>query len=175
MINRVNVEKFKTTVENAKKDPSIAQKTIIIEGFWRLNEQTGPQFETRLGTENAGELTLQTDEPTGIGGGGTSYNPVQLCIAGLVACYAATYAKWAAMEGILLKSFKITGTANIDMSAAFGISDVDALKNLQIDLFIESDTDIEKLLEINEIAKARCPGYYCVSHAIIPKIDLRKG
>jgi uncharacterized OsmC-like protein len=174
MINRVNVEKFKETVENAKKDPSIAQKTIKIEGIWRLNEQTGPQFETKLGTENAGEKILQTDEPTGIGGGGTSFNPVQLCIAGLIACYAATFAKWAAVEGVILKNFKIMGTANMDMSAAFGIADKDALKNLQMELIVESETDIEKLREINQIAKERCPGYYCVSHAITPQIDVRK-
>ncbi len=174
MINRVNVEKFKETVENAKKDPSIAKKKMVIEGIWRVNEQTGPQFETKLGTENAGEIVLQTDEPTGIGGGGTSYNPVQLCIAGLLACYSATFAKWAAVEGVVLKSFKISGTANMNMSAAFGIDDSIPLENLQIELLIDSDASIEKLREINQIAKERCPGYYCVSHAISPQIDVKK-
>ena len=34
--------------------------------------------------------------------------------------------------------------------------------------------DIEKLREINQIAIERCPGYYCISHAIIPQIDVKK-
>lgn len=174
MINRVNIERFKETVENAKKDPSIAKKNIVIEGNWRLNEQSGPQFETTLGTENAGDLVILTDEPLGLGGGGTSYNPVQLCIVGLLGCYSATFAKWAAMGGVVLKSFKIVGRINMNMTAAFGIDAAAALENLQIDLLIESDASIEKLREINQIAKERCPGYYCVSHAIIPQIDVKK-
>lgn len=174
LINRVNVKKFKETVESARRDPSVAKKNIVIEGIWRVDEQTGPQFETKLGTENAGELLLQTDEPTGLGGGGTSFNPVQLCIAGLLACYSATFAKWAAMEGVVLDEFKIIGIANMNMTAAFGIADKDALENLQIELVIKSDADLEKLQKINQLAIERCPGYYCVSHAISPKIDVRK-
>ena len=174
IINRVNVEKFKETVENAKKDPSSRKKTLEVEGIWRLDEQEGPQFETKLKTENAGEILLQTDETIILGGGGTAPNPVQLCIAGFIACYSATFAKWAAMEGIILKSFRIKGIANMDLTTVFGISETDVLKNLQMELLIDSDTDIKKLQEINEIAKKRCPGYYCLAHEIIPHIDLRK-
>jgi uncharacterized OsmC-like protein len=119
-------------------------------------------------------MLVQTDEPTILGGGGTAFNPVQLCIAGLLACYSATFSKWAAMEGVILKNFSIRGIANIEMANAFGISDVEALENLHIELSVESDSDIEKLNEINELAKKRCPGYYCLSHEIIPDIDLKK-
>jgi len=91
-----------------------------------------------------------------------------------LACYAATFAKWAAMEGVVLKSFKILGTANMNMTAAFGIADKDALENLHIKLVIDSEADLEKLQEINQLAIERCPGYYCVSHAITPKIDVKK-
>jgi len=173
-VNRVNINKFKETVENAKKDPSSRKKILVVEGIWRLNKQGGPQFETKLKTENAGEILLQTDETVILGGGGTAPNPVQLCIAGFLACYSATFAKWAAMEGIILESFKIRGTANMDLTAALGISETDALKDLQMELLIESETDMEKLLEINELAKKRCPGYYCLSHEIIPQINIKK-
>ena len=174
MINRVNVEKFRETVENAIKDPSSCKKALKVEGIWRLDEKDGPQFETKLKTENAGEVLLQTDETIILGGGGTAPNPVQLCIAGFIACYSATFAKWAAMEGVILKSFKIIGTANMDLTTALGISEVDALKNIEMELLIESETDMEKLLEINELAKKRCPGYYCLSHEIIPDVEIKK-
>lgn len=173
-INRVNVEKFKETIEKAKNNPSVAKKDIIIEGVWRVDEDSGPQFETKLGTENAGEILLQTDEPMGLGGGGTSFNPVQLCIGGLLACYAATFAKWAAMEGVILDEFKIIGTANMNLTAAFGIADTDALENLQIELIIKSNANLERLQKINQLAIERCPGYYCVSHAITPQIEVKK-
>ena len=174
MINRINVDVFKETIENAKKDPSTSIKKLEIEGTWRLDEQTGPQFETKFKTEKAGDILVQSDETIILGGGGTAPNPVQYCIGGLLSCYSATFVKWATIEGILLKSFKIRGTATMDISAALGLSDNPPISNLQMELFIESDTPMEKLLEINEIAKKRCPGYYCLTHGILPKIDIKK-
>ena len=122
----------------------------------------------------AGEILIQSDETIILGGGGTAPNPVQYCIGGLIACYSATFVKWASMDGIILKSFKIKGTADMDLSAALGISENPPLNNLRMELLIESDATKEKLLEINEIAKKRCPGYYCLSHGIIPEIDVNK-
>lgn len=174
MMNRINIDVFKETIEKAKKDPSSKIKNLEIEGVWRLDKQSGPQFETKLKTENAGEILVQSDETIILGGGGTAPNPVQYCIGGLLACYSATFVKWASMDGIVLKSFKIKGTANMDLSAALGLSDNPPLNNLKMELLIESDASKEKLLEINEIAKKRCPGYYCLTHGIIPQIDIKK-
>jgi uncharacterized OsmC-like protein len=78
------------------------------------------------------------------------------------------------MEGISLKTFKIKSTANMDLSAALGLTENPPLSNLRIELEIESEESLEKLLEINEIAKKRCPGYYCLTHGIIPQIDIKK-
>ena len=173
MMNRINIEVFKETIEKGKNDSSSYLKSLEIEGIWRLNAKSGPQFETKLKTEKAGEVLVQSDETLILGGGGTAPNPVQYCIGGLLACYSATYVKWASMEGISLKSFKIRSTANIDLSAALGLTENPPLSNLRIELEIESDESLEKLLEINEIAKKRCPGYYCLTHGIIPQIDIK--
>ncbi|MHA2036068.1 MAG: OsmC family protein [Promethearchaeota archaeon] len=174
MINRINIEVFKGTVENAKKNPSSSIKNLEIEGSWRLDEQDGPQFETKLKTENAGEILVQSDETLILGGGGTAPNPVQYCIGGLLACYSATFVKWASMEGINLTSFKIKATAKMDISAALGLSENPALNDLRLELLIETTSSLERLLEINEIAKKRCPGYYCLTNAIIPQIEIKK-
>ena len=174
MMNRINIDVFKDTIKNATKNPSSSLKKLEIEGIWRLNEQNGPQFETKLKTEKAGEILVQSDETIILGGGGTAPNPVQYCIGGLLACYSATFVKWASMDGITLSYFKIRGTADIDLSAALGLSENPPISNLRIELLIESDTAIEKLLEINEIAKKRCPGYYCLTHGIIPDIEIKK-
>ncbi len=174
MKNRINIEVFKETIEKGKKDRSSYLKSLEIEGTWRLGANSGPQFETKLKTEKAGEVLVQSDETIILGGGGTAPNPVQYCIGGLLACFSATYVKWASMEGIELKSFKIRSTANMDLSAALGLTENPPLSNLRIELEIESDEPLEKLLEINEIAKKRCPGYYCLTHGIIPQIDIEK-
>ena len=174
MLNRINIEVFKETVEDGKKNPSNSIKNLVIEGKWRLDAQDGPQFETIMKTEKAVEILVQSDETIILGGGGTAPNPVQYCIGGLLACYSATFVKWASMDGIILKSFKIRGTAKMDLSPTLGLSENPPLQNLKMELLIESDATMEKLLEINEIAKKRCPGYYCVSHAIIPEIDIKR-
>ncbi len=174
MINRINIEVFNQTIEDVKNTPSNAIKTLKIEGTWRLDSDSGPQFETKLKTENAGEILVQSDETIILGGGGTAPNPVQYCIGGLLACFSATYVKWASMEGLLLNSFKIICTANMDLSAALGLSDNPPLSNLQIELLVESAASMEDLLRINEIAKKRCPGYYCLTHGIIPQIDIKR-
>lgn len=140
-----------------------------------MDEKKGPQFKSNLKTENAGEILLETDESIIMGGQGIAPNPVQVLITGVIACYSAIFAKWAALKGIELKKFKTVATVNLNLAMAFGISDTaDIFENLQIDLFIESDASLEKLNEINEIAMKRSPGYYCVSHAITPKINLTK-
>ena len=174
MKNRINIEVFKETIEKGKKDSSSCLKTLMIEGTWRLDADSGPQFETKLKTENAGEVLVQSDETIILGGGGTAPNPVQYCIGGLLACYSATFVKLLSMDGIILKSFKIRATANMDLSAALGLSENPPISNLKIELDIESDESQEKLLEINELAKKRCPGYYCLTHGIIPQIDINK-
>ncbi|MDD5472749.1 MAG: OsmC family protein [Candidatus Methanoperedens sp.] len=173
MVNRVDVDKFRETVENTKKDTASGKKTMEVEGEWRLGK-TGPQFESRIKTEKGGEITLFSDETLILGGGGTAPNPVQYCIYGLIACYAATFAKWAAMEGIVLRSFRIKATANMDLTRAFGVTDNPILEHLKWEMIVDSDTSMEKLEKLNEIAKERCPGYYCVTHAIFPEITLKK-
>ena len=138
-------------------------------------DKEGPQFETNLRTESAGEFMIETDETIILGGRGIAPNPVQVFIAGFLACYSATFAKWAAMEGVELKHLKTVASVSMDLATVIGISDTaDILENMQIDLFVESDASLEKLNEINEIAIKRGPGYYCVSHAIIPQINLTK-
>ncbi len=174
MKNRINIEVFKETIEKGKQDRSSYLKTLAIEGTWRLDADSGPQFETKLKTENAGEVLVQSDETIILGGGGTAPNPVQYCIGGLLACYSATYVKLVSMEDITLKSFKIRGTADMDLSAALGLTENPPISNLKIELEIESEESLEKLIEINELAKKRCPAYYCLTHGIIPQIDIKQ-
>ena len=71
MLNRINIEVFNETIKDVKNSPSNAIKTLNIEGTWRLDSESGPQFETKLKTENAGEILVQSDETIILGGGGT--------------------------------------------------------------------------------------------------------
>ncbi|MFX0020102.1 MAG: OsmC family protein [Promethearchaeota archaeon] len=175
VLNRINLEGFKAIKRKYTEDRSLCKKYLEIEGIWRLGVQYGPQFETQLRTEKAGAILVQTDETTLLGGGGTAIHPISLCMAGFGGCFTAAFAKWAAMQGIELKTLKIRAKANIDLTSSFGIEDyVPMIDSYHLDLFIESDTNMEKLREIVELTKLRCFCYYCAATAVFPTILLNK-
>jgi uncharacterized OsmC-like protein len=175
ILNRVNIGGFKKIQEEFSKDRSKCKKTLELKGQWRLDVDYGPQFETHLKTERAGDITVQTDETLILGGGGTAVHPVHYCMAGVCGCFSAAFAKWAAMDGIKLRKFEIRAIADIDMTSGFGIEDgVEAVDQYTLELTVDSDAPMEKLNEILEITKKRCFCYYCMTTPIIPKIELIK-
>lgn len=175
VLNRINLEGFQEIVRKYTNDRSLCKKYLEIEGLWKLDIQYGPQFETRLQTEKAGAILVQTDETTLLGGGGTTVHPISLCMAGFGGCITAAFAKWAAMQGIELKTLKISAKANIDLTSSFGIADyIPMIDSYHLDFFIESDASMAKLREIVELTKKRCFCYYCAATPIYPTVLLNK-
>ncbi len=173
-LNRIDLDGFKQVQNEYVKDRSLCKKTLEVKAKWLLDLDYGPQFETRLKTERAGEITIQTDEITLFGGGGTAVHPISLCFAGFCGCFSAAFAKWAAMEGIELKTLKIRVGGDLDFSAPLGIdTNVPMVDQYKIDLFIESDADLETLNRIAEITKERCFCYWCITTPIIPQLFLK--
>ena len=170
--NRINLDLFDRTVIEAKKDPESALKSLKVEGRWRIGEK-GPQFESELKYEN-GRMILYADEPTILGGGGTSVNPIQYCLFGIASCFAATFAKWAAKEGVELEELTIKIEADLDMSISFGISDNPILKKMTLDLSVKTEASDEEVARIHQITIERCPAYYCLSKPIEPEITVSK-
>jgi len=173
LLNRINLNGFKKVQEEYRKDRSKCKKTLEVKGRWRLDVEYGPQFETKLKTERAGEITVQSDETIILGGGGTAVHPVHYCMAGFCGCFSAAFAKWAAMAGIELKKLDIRIVADIDLTVGFGIDDnVEAVDDYKLEIFVESDAPMEKLNEVLEQTKKRCFCMYCITTPIIPKIDM---
>ncbi|MFX1479414.1 MAG: OsmC family protein [Promethearchaeota archaeon] len=173
-LNRIDLDGFKEVMSEYMKDRSLCKKTLDIKGLWLLDLEYGPQFETKLKTERAGEIMIQMDELSLFGGGGTALHPISICMAGFCGCYCAAYAKWAAMEGIELKRLMIRVKGDLDFSSVLGIEkNVPIVDHYQIELYIESDASYEELFRISEITKRRCFCYYCISTSTIPKITLK--
>ncbi|MFX1345921.1 MAG: OsmC family protein [Promethearchaeota archaeon] len=174
ILNRIDLDGFKNVVSEYIENRDLCKKTLEVKGIWLLDLEYGPQFETRLKTERAGEITIQTDELTLFGGGGTALHPISLCMAGFCGCYCAAYAKWAAMEGIELKQLIIRVTGDLDFSSVLGIEkNIPIVDHYQIELIVESDASYEELLRISEITKRRCFCYFCISTSTIPEITIK--
>jgi len=175
MLNRIDLEGFKKVKEAYTKDRSKCKKTLEVNGRWRLDVEYGPQFETKLRTERAGEITVQTDETIILGGGGTAVHPVHYCMAGFCGCFCAAFAKWAAMADIELKRLDVRIIAHLDLTTGFGIEDgIDAVDDYTLEITVESDASMEELNEVLELTKKRCFCMYCITTPIIPKIEMIK-
>ena len=166
---------MKETQEIFSQDLSLCKRTIEVGGKWRVGVHYGPQFEILLQTEKAGEILIQTDETIILGGGGTSFHPVALCIAGFTGCIAIDFAKWAAMLGINLRNFKIISRMFIDLTTGFGIeADVPMIDDFVLEFYVDSDADMEKLNEVLSIVEKRCLCYNCYVTPIFPNVIVTK-
>jgi len=173
IVNRVNVDAFKNTIEQAKKDREKAKLTISMENRWLINE-AGAQCSAMLPTEKGGKFLIQSDEPLSLGGGGTVPNPAQYWIYGMTACLAAAYAKTAALEGVELKSFKIKVAVDLDLSAPLGIASDPIVTGVKWDLTVDSEASKDTLDRVLEIAKGRCPAFYAITHPTSPEATVSK-
>ncbi len=100
-LNNVNVGMLEKATKEAAIDGSKARRTQKLNGEW-LPEEGGPQFRAELSFEG-GKLVMESDQPTGMGGGGSRPGPMHYCFFGLISCYTATFAAMASMMGIELK------------------------------------------------------------------------
>jgi uncharacterized OsmC-like protein len=174
-LNRINLEAYRDTVDVFKQNRALCKRIIEAEGRWRLNVQYGPQFEIKLPTERAGDITVQTDETIILGGGGTSFHPVALCIAGFCGDFISNFATIASLNGIELKKLESYAKMNIDLTTGFGIEDgLPMIDNYKIELKVESNVPDEELIEILELTKKRTFCYYCYATPVFPDVIVRK-
>lgn len=162
--NNVNLDALQTFSEAIQKDPSKGKRTNKVEGTWNL-EAGKPQFSAEI-SYGQGKLTLETDQPSFSGGGGTRPGPMHYCLFGMASCYTATFATIAAMEGIELKALKVTVESDVNFAKTLGISDAPIIEEVRIALQVESEAGKEKIDEIAKLAEERCPGVYCMTHPV---------
>lgn len=162
--NNVSLENLEKTLTAFRADQGKARKTNRLEGVWNL-EAGQPQFSARLTFEGGG-ITLEADQPTGQGGGGTRPGPMLYCLYGLASCYAATFATVAAMMGVELKALRIVAESDVNFAPVFGLAEAPIIEGVRITLSVESEAPEERIAEIETLAAQRCPGVFCMANAI---------
>lgn len=170
--NNVDTEKLAQTVEAFRADPGKAKKSNVIEGEWNLGG--GAQFRATVEFEG-GKATLEADQPTGLGGGGTQPGAMIYCLYGSASCFAATFATIAAMEGVELKKLTITAESRLDLTKMFGLSENPLAEGVKYTLYVESDAPEDKVREIEALSRERCPAVYCLTKPIPLETELVVG
>lgn len=170
-INHVNMDKIQETIDKIKADPLNAKKVTRIEGEWILDGITEPQFRAEIEVEK-GKFVLEADQPTSLGGWGTKPGPMHLCMFGLAACYAATFATVAAGEGVQLRKMKVLVESHMDFSKTFGLSDNPIIEEVRWKISLDSDGGEEKIEELRKLAEERCPAVYCLTNPVKMTIEI---
>ncbi|HLC62550.1 MAG TPA: OsmC family protein [Candidatus Nanoarchaeia archaeon] len=166
-LNNINLDKAGAFIEEVKKDKSKAIKIKRVEGSWNFEGGT-PQFISTLEHAN-GSTVVEADGPPFMGGSGLKPDPVQYCLFGLAACFAQTFASIAAEKGIELKKLKVTAENKVNLSKSFGLGNEPVVEKVKLIVEV-GDVDKDKLKEIEQLVKERCPGVYCLTNPI--KLDI---
>ena len=171
-LNNINLDKAGAFIEEVKKDKSKAIKIKRVEGSWNFEGGT-PQFISTLEHAN-GSTVVEADGPPFMGGSGTKPDPVQYCLFGLAACFAQTFASIAAERGIKLDKLKVIAENKVNLSMALGLGNEPIVEKVKLSVEVSSEAEKGRLKEIEELAKQRCPGVYCLTNPIKLDIELNQ-
>jgi uncharacterized OsmC-like protein len=173
-INNVDVERLRGFEEQIRHEPAAARRTQVIEGKW-LPGEGGAQFRSVIAFEG-GKATLDTDNPTFMGGGGTLPGPMHYCFFGLASCYTGVFASTASLLGIPLRNLSVRVEADVNFSKVYGISEDPIMEEIRVVLTVESDAPEERIREAEELALQRCPVVFTLRNRVplTPSLEIRK-
>src|SRR5579875_1519756 len=165
-LNNVDLDRLKEFEEKGRKYKEELKKTMKIDGEWVLDNNKGIQFISEVSFEK-GKQIIKIDSPSWLGGNGNRPGPMVYCLVGLASCFLSTYATIASTQEIKLKRLKIKSSCKINFSKTLGISDDPITEEVNFEIDAEAENaDKEKLKEILEIAKQRCPAIYSLTNVI---------
>lgn len=105
-----------------------------------------------------GEWQLSVDLPDRWGGNNAGPNPGVLGRASLGSCLAIAYRRWAAENGLPIRSLEIEIQADYDARGELGLADVSpAYTEVRYVVSVESDAAAEEVERVFDLAETRCP------------------
>lgn len=162
-MNNVDVAEAQKFVAQLKADPALGKKSKKVTGSWDFTEGK-PQFTVPLEFPK-GRTAVSVELPAFAGGWDTSPDPIQVCLSGLAACFAVTYAAAATMEGVKLTKLQVTAENWMDLRKQMGLSKDNIIDRVRFTVVAEG-ADRPTLQRILKLAEERCPGSECVTRSI---------
>ena len=162
-MNNVNAAEMKRFVEALSKDAALGRKSKRVTGSWDFAEGK-PQFVVPL-EYSKGKAAIHVELPPFAGGWGTSPDPIQVCLSGLAACFAVTFAAAATAEGVRLTKLQVTAENWMDLRKQMGVSKDNIIEKVRFTVDA-AGADRATLERILRLAEERCPGSECVTRPI---------
>jgi uncharacterized OsmC-like protein len=103
--------------------------------------------------------TWPISEPKHVGGVADAPTPLEYLLSGVVGCFAAVFAFYAAKHDVPYTSFEATALAELDVRGHM-MEDAppSGFSRVTLELAIESDAPREELERIHPLALQGCPG-----------------
>ena len=165
LINGVDVDALKSTVEAVREQRSLGEVTFKVNGSWkggfRLDSATGELVQAgKADSARAGKFRMESDEPKALLGSDTAVSPGEYVLQALAGCYTVTLAANAAARGIELAGYRLDLEADFDLSGFLGIDqeqDPGAVQvRVQVDLDAPGATR-QELEDLVAIVESRSP------------------
>lgn len=165
-INNVDLDKVSSTIEKGKEDKKTLKKPVKMQGEWILDPNSEFQFKTELPFEK-GSQVIEIDSPSFLGGDGNRLGPMAYCVSGITSCFIETFVGIAAQQGVKLTKLKVSTECNINFAKTFDLSEDPISEGINFSVDAQSENaDNQKLQEILDMAKEKCPAMYSMSHKI---------
>jgi uncharacterized OsmC-like protein len=169
-MNHINLEAVKSFAEEVKQDPAKSKKVKKVECSWNFDEKK-PQMESKL-QHPKGETALHSDFAPFMGGSGSAPDPIQYCLFGLAACFAGTFMSTATVMGIRIRGLRVSAENSLDFGKTIGLTKNPITEKVRIVAEVKSDASKGQLKEVENLARERCPGVFCLVNPIPLELEL---
>ena len=172
-VNNVDVGQLRRTIADTVTSPALARRTQRIQGEWLLTED-GPLFRSKVSVAG-GEVALESDMPTNLGGSGSRVGTMYYVYYGLAANYAFFFAAQAALLGIQLQRLGVTIEIPMDFTQVYGLGKSPIIQEVRFTLSVKSPAPMEQLREAERLALERCPAIYALTTPVKVSSHLEVG
>ncbi|MGW0816938.1 OsmC family protein [Streptomyces viridiviolaceus] len=165
MINGVDTEALRQTVDAVRDKPELARVTFGIQSEWSggAHQQattTAPLQNGEVMASRTAKFVFESDEPTALLGTDKAANPGEYILQALAGCYAVTYASLAATQGIELSSLAFELQIDFDLQGFLGLDESvrPGAQEIRVDVRAQSpNATTKQLQELTELVQQRSP------------------
>ena len=116
--------------------------------------------------EFPGLASLTLDEPVKHGGGGQGPSPLQGVLGSLCGCEAVTFSRTAKEKNFNYNGLEFEAEFTIDIRGRMGVrSVVPHFKTVLVQVYVKTNEDEARLLEVVKETEARCPVFNLIKDA----------
>lgn len=146
----LDIDTYNATRAHVAQNPEDGQGSFETVTHWRDGAQAVTQ---------ARSFTIETDEPTALGGRDQQIDPMELLLASLGTCLTIGWVNQANFKGLDYRDLKIRVHAPFDLRGYLGVDDEvrPGFTEITYTVEVDADADADTLEEIRRAAETSSP------------------